>query len=1002
MDHRVDAALHRRRRVGAGLDANDAATGVETVGARNVVHQHAAAGAHRQGRAFGHRVGVAMCGRNVVDDVDGQRAVIVVAVHVRNADREAVGVVDAVSRAVRQRIGVPDRACIRIVAGDRDEAVVAVEGLTDGSRNRDATDGHRRRCITRGEIDGSTRDFGLVAFVVRIVVGDFARACRQAVVWRQSLFIDHSPGALARNIDSRLMIGIGDRQGRLRRVAVAIRKCVREDVDRAARRVFVQGVAVAAVRVERQLAELAIDDEPSARIAVGVPGDVVARGAGYFGAVGTLGVRSRRTRGRIRAGDDIAGRDMSCVVRRIGVGPRSRNVVDNVDRQRVGVGVAVGVSQHDREILEQRVFAVGIRMSLVVEQRIGVRDLAGRRVIAGEGQCVAQRRVDMRTDLEYAVNDYVDAADRQAGDAVRRRNVETAGDRGRFLARVRAVLQIVFVDDHVAAIRLGRQIRDLDRAIGVVDGQRRGVRIAVAVGQRVREDVGRTARRAFVQHIAVAAVRVHGQRAELAVDDEAAGGVAIGMTRHIVARQAGHVRVVRAHRVGPAVGRSNGGDDIARGRPSLDVDRVGVVVGGRGIIDDVDGQRGRRDVAVAVGHNHREIVVMAVAARIRVVRDRVGIADLAVGEIDAGDGEDAELTLDGLPDAAGRDLHPVDGDAVEAVLGDEYDRPRGALDIGPRVRTLRLSRTVDRPRGKPRFADLVVRGHCAGRIVRSHDDHRRLTIDELADRYEIGRSIAELRRRNEVTQRNARIEWRNIHREIAAAARRVAGRRLRFGIDEQSSHVRGRHGHVADAQVGHEHRAVRDDHVGAVRHVDDEVATDDVDVRHCDARRQVDDARIGGEDLADVDRQRARGVRALRVGQRVLKDVTNAVGRARIAHVIVIALRIHRQNAVLAAGLKIAAAAAARATGAMNFDHRCAAGAWGVGTGRAGYRSHAADRVSARRTHASRGKRVDIRAGDRPIVSSIRASLRSIIIGHFSPLSSSGPRLPLGSDWNRV
>ena len=53
-----------------------------------------------------------------------------------------------------------------------------------------------------------------------------------------------------------------------------------------------------------------------------------------------------------------------------------------------------------------------------------------------------------------------------------------------------------------------------------------------------------------------------------------------------------------------------------------------------------------------------------------------------------------------------------------------------------------------------------------------------------------------------------------------------------------------------------------------------------------------------------------------------------------------------------------------------------------VGAGGAGQRSRAGDGVAARRAVASRGKRIHVGTGDRPGVSSIRASLGSVVVGH--------------------
>ena len=98
-----------------------------------------------------------------------------------------------------------------------------------------------------------------------------------------------------------------------------------------------------------------------------------------------------------------------------------------------------------------------------------------------------------------------------------------------------------------------------------------------------------------------------------------------------------------------------------------------------------------------------------------------------------------------------------------------------------------------------------------------------------------------------------------------------------------------------------------------------EIASDNVDIRKLNARGQIDDASVRDRGLADVDRQRTGGVCTLRARERVAEDVADAVRSAGIAHVVVIALRIHRQDAVLAGRLKIAGVPAGRTARAMDL-----------------------------------------------------------------------------------
>src|SRR3954451_4423320 len=125
----------------------------------------------------------------------------------------------------------------------------------------------------------------------------------------------------------------------------------------------------------------------------------------------------------------------------------------------------------------------------------------------------------------------------------------------------------LFVHGFRSVDRSRRVVRRLDHhrrsVIGGVDRQRRRRRVAVAIGQRVGEDFGRTARRVFIENVAVAAVGIHGQRAELANHDETAAGVVVRMTGNIVAGDAANVGVVRPNRVGARVGRAYGSDYVA-------------------------------------------------------------------------------------------------------------------------------------------------------------------------------------------------------------------------------------------------------------------------------------------------------------------------------------------------------------------------------------------------------------------------------------------------------
>ena len=175
-------------------------------------------------------------------------------------------------------------------------------------------------------------------------------------------------------------------------------------------------------------------------IAVGIDGQRAVRALNLEKAVGEAGIRSARALDRcdrrtVRAfyvdsgargvsrtdrRDNVAVGGQVIIDQCVRVVVRRWNVVDDLHRQRIAVGIAVGVRQDNLEILEQRILVTTTWVLFIVEQRVGVGDLARRRIVSGEGQRVAEGRVDMRTHLEYAVHDHVHAANRQTGDAVGR------------------------------------------------------------------------------------------------------------------------------------------------------------------------------------------------------------------------------------------------------------------------------------------------------------------------------------------------------------------------------------------------------------------------------------------------------------------------------------------------------------------------------------------------------------------------------------------------------
>ena len=473
-------------------------------------------------------------------------------------------------------------------------------------------------------------------------------------------------------------------------------------------------------------------------------------------------------------------------------------------------------------------------------------------------------------------------------------------------------------------------LADARRVVRIGDRQRRLRGVAVAVGQRVSEDFGRAARRALVRGIGVAAVGLDRQASELAVDDQIAARIEARVRiAVVVAQHRGQRRIVCTHRIGTrrARGRIGARHHVAGGDMVDEVGGVSVVARGRHVVDDVDGQRSSRLVAVVVGDHDREHVLGRVAARI--VAERVAVGDLTVVEVDPGDRQRAEFAGDLLPHF-GNGL-AVNRDALEPVFGSEHDGTGVGLGavavvcavaVGDFAGAGGLGAVAD---GKTLLIDGFGRIDRAGREVRRLDDDGRLAVDELVHLLEFGRRVAELGRRDEVAKRNARIERRDRLGEIAAAALRRAGRGLRFGIDQKRGEVRRRNLHVADHDLRDEYGAPRDHHLAAVGHVDDEVAPIDVDVRHLDAGGQVNDAlsRGGGGDLADVDGQRGRRIVPARIRERVVEDVLDAVGRTRITDIAEVTLGIDRQRPILAGRLEGAVGEHGLAARSLHRDDCC-------------------------------------------------------------------------------
>ncbi len=208
----------------------------------------------------------------------------------------------------------------------------------------------------------------------------------------------------------------------------------------------VQRVGVTAVGIEHQRAvspgESAADDRP----AVGACGNAVsplrvvgqhAAGQGQQGFRGGIGV---------------------AVIDRFG------HVVGDVDVQRAGGGIAVGIISDDDELFAEVVGTLAGRMGVVADQGVAVTDHAGGRVVAGDRQGVAQLCGDrLREADRHPTRDHIDPADTQAGQPVGRRHGEGAVlDQGARIAG-RTIREVSFVEGQFAARH--RQAREGDRVV---------------------------------------------------------------------------------------------------------------------------------------------------------------------------------------------------------------------------------------------------------------------------------------------------------------------------------------------------------------------------------------------------------------------------------------------------------------------------------------------------------------------------------------------------------
>ncbi len=313
------------------------------VGALDVVVQHIA-GQRRQRLGGGLGVAVVFGRWHIVDDVhvQGVGGCGAVAVHQGNGEvfPQAVGAgARGVGFVVVEGVGVGDHASRRVVPGDG-------QGITQvGGKHL-----WESRCHAAGDYVDTAHGQGLYA--VECGDGEGATLSQRAAAWRravaQGVFIEGQFGAFDfEAVEGRGVVVVVDVEHQVGGTGVAVR--VGEGVG--------EGFGAATIALEGQK-----------RRARGVEGiGVAAIGRQHEGAVGA-GVGAGRHRAAGHAvgalyvvGQHVAGEGQLAFGADAGVAVVGRvgQVVGDVDVQRAGGGVAVGVAGHHRELFVQVVGAVG-------------------------------------------------------------------------------------------------------------------------------------------------------------------------------------------------------------------------------------------------------------------------------------------------------------------------------------------------------------------------------------------------------------------------------------------------------------------------------------------------------------------------------------------------------------------------------------------------------------------------------------------------------------------
>ena len=455
LDRIAQLATGRCRGVGAGSHTHHVTTIGPYVRARRIVVEHVAA--DRAAFDDTGRIGIGL--GQVVDDVHVQRTSGRAAIGVRGGDSEMLGqavgaVAVGVALVVQQGVAVADHTRGRVVTGDgQGVAQRSGDRLRETCRHAatdhgDAADVQGLQAIGRRHREGA-------ALRQRIGIGCTAVG--------QVLLVDGQLAAFdVQPAEGHRVIEVADVEGQGRRAGVAV------GVFQGVGKVFHPTAATV------QILEVRI---------VGIEGVGVGTiRRQHQGAVGANeGTGHHRAAGDAVRALDIVGQHIAAEFQMllgggggIAVIHSPGHIVTNDNVQRAAGHIAIGVADQHRELLAQCIGPGTVRMMFRAGQGVAVAHHARGRVVARDGQHIAEPGDDGLADAgHHASGDHVDATDTEVEHAIGGNHREAArlgqGQRvaGRALGQVRLVqaqlgradIQAGEADRIVSGWRAGRQGR---------------------------------------------------------------------------------------------------------------------------------------------------------------------------------------------------------------------------------------------------------------------------------------------------------------------------------------------------------------------------------------------------------------------------------------------------------------------------------------------------------------------------------------------------------------